>query len=268
MVFVPVEGQRYDMPAMFGPSPVPDRTVIDNAQAIVLSFATSRDSAEAMLPRHFSLPDEVTASVSYVSYSDVDYLGGQGYNEIVVSLSALHEHDGELIAAGFAPVMWVNKVGALIAGREYMGFGKLMGAIPDAVISGSEASFTCHEDDSPLIRGGASSLRALPSAALERINAKAGEVQTFGWKYIAAPGGGVDLDYPVLNVMRWDYRSAWTGDGWIEFSTPDRKAAPFSSAALSVLAALPVAGPIRAFRGVGTATIDRSATRRLGSVQG
>lgn len=263
MVFVPLVGQRYDMPAMFGPSAVPDRTFIEDAHAIVLSFPTSREAAEAMVPAHFSLPESVTASISYVSYRNVDYLGGRDYNEIVVSVSALHQHDGVLTAAGFAPVLWVNKVGALVAGREYMGLGKIFGAIPDAIISESEASFACYEDDALLLKGGASSLRPLAPEALERLNARAGEVSTFGWKYIAATGGGADLDYPLINVMRWDYRDAWTGEGWIERLTPDRQAAPFSSAAMAVIAALPVGGPIRAFRGVGTATIDRSATRRL-----
>ncbi|WP_340268284.1 acetoacetate decarboxylase family protein [Sphingobium mellinum] len=264
MVFVPLEGQRYDMPAVFGPSAVPDRTVVDDANALVLSFSTLPEAAGAMLPRHFVLPETVTVSISYVGYRNVDYLGGQDYNEVVVSLSALHVHEDETIAAAFAPVLWVNKVGALVAGREYMGLGKLIGVIPDMTMYDSDASFTCYEDDTLLMKGGASSLKRLAPSAIERVNAKAGEVQTFGWKYIAAPGGGADLDYPLLNVMRWDYRDCWTGEGWIEFMKADRRTAPFSSAALSVLAALPVHGPIRAFRGVGSATIDRSATRRLG----
>ncbi|MEJ7935010.1 acetoacetate decarboxylase family protein [Sphingobium sp. AN558] len=263
MVFVPLEGQRYDMPAMFGPSPVPDRTVIDDAHAIVLSYVTSPEVAASLLPGHFRLPEIVTASLSYVSYQNVDYLGGRAYNEIVFSVSAVHGDGDETIVAAFAPILWVNKVGALVAGREFMGLGKLFGTIPDAFVGGAEASFSCYEDENLLLRGCASSLRRLAPAALERVNDKAGEVRTFGWKYIAAPGGGSDLDYPLINVMRWNYRDAWSGEGGIEFQTPDRLAAPFSAAAIAVLAKLPVEGPIRAFRGTGCATIDRSATRRL-----
>ncbi|MEJ7927186.1 acetoacetate decarboxylase family protein [Sphingobium sp. AN641] len=263
MVFVPLTGQRYDMPAMFGPSPVPDRTVIGDAHAIVLSFPTSRAAAGKMLPGHFRLPEAVTASISYVSYQNVDYLGGRAYNEIVVSINAEHGDGDDAIVAGFAPILWVNKVGALIAGREYMGLGKLFGTIPDAAVGESEASFTCYEEDALLLRAGASSLRRLAPEAVQRVNDKAGEVRTFGWKYIAAPGGGSDLDYPLINVMRWDYRDAWSGEGSIEWLTPDRLAAPFSSAALAVLSALPIEGSVRAFRGTGRAIIDRTATRRL-----
>lgn len=263
MGFTPLKGRRYDMPAMFGPSPVPDRTVIEDAHAIVLSFPTSRDAAEMLLPNHFRLPDAVTASISYVSYQDVDYLGGQGYNEIVVTLSALHGEVDDTIAAGFAPILWVNKVGALIAGREYMGLPKLFGTIPDAVISDSDAHFSCYEDHTLLLKGDASALRQLAPEVLDRVNEKAREVGTFGWKYIAAADGGSDLDYPLINVMRWHYNEAWSGNGSIEILTPDRAAAPFSAAALSVLTKLPLEGPVRAFRGKGRATIDRRATRKL-----
>lgn len=262
MSFVPVRGERYDMPVVFGPSPVPDRTVITDAHSIVLSFATSRAAAAVMVPSHFSLPEVVTASVSYVSYKDVDYLGGRGYNEVVISLSALHEGKVGTMAAGLAPVLWVNKVGALVAGREYMGLPKLFGTIPDAVVSETEASFACYEEDALLLRGAARDLQPLNPEKLQRVNERAGEVSTFGWKYIAGPDGP-DADYPLVNVMRWDYREAWTGQGSLEFFPVDRSAAPFAAPVMKVLSTLPVEGPVRAFRGVGTATIDRTATRRL-----
>ena len=105
MAFSALKDRRYDMPAMFGPSPVPDRTVIEDAHAIVLSFPITRAAADTLLPNHFRAPEVASASISYVSYKDVDYLGGRAYNEVVVSVSALHDEGSEVIAASFAPIL-------------------------------------------------------------------------------------------------------------------------------------------------------------------
>ncbi|WP_340317984.1 acetoacetate decarboxylase family protein [Rhizorhabdus argentea] len=263
MAFWPLEGRRYDMPALFGPSSVPDKTVIEDAHAIVLSAPISRDAAETLLPNQFRSPDAPVLSLAYVQYNDVDYLGGRGYNEIVVTVSAIHEGNDGTIAAAYAPVLWVNKAGALIAGREFMGLPKLLGNIPDSVEVEGGYRFSCFEEDALLLQGEATDLAPLAAPALDRVNARAGEVRTFGWKYIPGPNGSCDVDYPLVNVMRWNYRTAATGRGALTFAKPSGSDAPFSEAAIATLRGVPLQGEIRAFYGRGEATIDRQATRRI-----
>jgi acetoacetate decarboxylase len=251
------------MPAVFGPSVVPDRTVVSDARALVLSFRTAHDRAQELVPGHFSVPADPTISVAHMSYRNVDYLGGRSYNEVVISVSALHGEGEKRIKAAFAPILWVNQVGALVAGREFMGLAKLNGVIPDAEKKPTGIRFRCYEYEALLLEGRGESLTEFDAKRLSNLNEHAAEVRTFGWKYIPAAGGGSDADYPLVNVMRWTYKRAWSGTGSLTFAGPDRVAAPFSSAAMAVLSRIPVIGPIRAFHGLGEAVIDRAATRRL-----
>lgn len=260
--------KRYDMPVLFGPSRVPDKTHIPDAAACVLSFRTSAEAARNLVPDYFSVPEEPVVTVAHMAYHDVDYLGGRGYNEIVVSVSASYADGDERIEAAFAPVLWVDQVGALLAGREYMGLPKLSAIIPDLERSADGAHFLCREYDAVLLEGTVDQLQPLPADKLAKVNMRAGQVRTFGWKYISAPGGGADLDYPTLNVMRWDYKQAWSGSGALKFHAPSYRDAPMSSPALAVLAELPQLSEARVFLGTGEAIIDRTATRRLNKPQG
>lgn len=254
---------RYDMPATFGPSPIPDKTYIKDAAALVLTFETTPEAARPLVPNHFDLPERPFVSVSHVSYHDVDYLGGRGYNEIVVTITAERAEGAGRIRAGYATILWVDQIGALIAGREYMGLPKLLGRIPDLEVDSGRARFTCYEYDALLLEADVEGLSPVTGEQLAKMNARAGEVSTFGWKYIAAPGGKAHLDAPMLNVMRWSYQSAWTGTGSIRFLAREAAEAPLSRQAVAVLAELPQLGQAKAFYGRGEATIDRAATRCL-----
>lgn len=254
---------RHDMPATFGPSPIPDKTFVKDAAALVLTFETVAEAVRPLVPDHFELPERPTLSVAHVSYQDVDYLGGRGYNEIVVTISAERNDGADRMKAGYAAILWVDQIGALIAGREYMGLPKLFGTIPDLEVDNGHARFTCYEYDALLMEGEVENLSAIGQDQLAKLNARAGRVGTFGWKYIAAPQGKSHLDAPMLNVMRWSYESAWTGSGSIRFFPRSIAEAPMSRQAVTILADLPQIGPVKAFYGRGEATIDRAATRCL-----
>ena len=253
--------QRFDMPALFGPSPVPERSLIPFAEVVSISFETSVAAAERLLPRFFRAAGQPVVTVTRIDYSDVDYLGGRGYREIVVSVNALHGDDE--CPAGFAPVMWVTEPAALISGREFMGFAKLPAAMDAIERSDDGRRYRASEYDAVLIEGEVSGLRPLSADALARVNQSAAEVRTFGWKLIPGDAAEPDVDHPMMNVMRWHYDRAWSGDGDIRFHRPGFRDAPLSARVVDVLADIPVVARRRAFVAEGCAEIDRSATRRL-----
>lgn len=254
---------RYDMPVAFGPSLMPDTSEVKDAEVVALSFETSAEAAAALLPPGMRPAEQPALSVTRITYPSVEYLGGRGYCEIVVAVAARFAGAGGEIAAGYAPVMWVNRVGALIAGREYMGFGKLPGELPAVAVDGDSRRFQCLEEGALLLEGIASGLKPLPEDRLARINAGAAEVVTLGWKHIPSAEGPPDADYPLANVTRWSYREAWTGESALVFHRPDVVAAPFSSRVAAGLAAVPLLKPRPAFVAKGDVIIDRAATRRL-----
>ena len=254
--------QRFDMPAMFGPSLLPDRSPVSGTSVVAISFETTREAAAALLPRFFEVAEKAVVSLTWIDYPSVEYLGGRGYKELVVAVSSVFRaQDGDL-RAGFAPVMWVDQVGALISGREYMGFAKLAGT-PSVTRDGDRVAARCSEYDAPLVDGEALNLRQVSAEGLERINRGAAEVMAFGWKYIASDGDIPDADYPLANVTRWRYAKAWSGEGRLQFHTPDRSAAPSSARVMAALSKLPVVEFQRSFVAEGDVVIDRAATRRL-----
>ncbi|MFC5463097.1 acetoacetate decarboxylase family protein [Massilia niabensis] len=257
---------RYDMPALFGPSLMPDQTQVPHAEVIVVSYETARDAAARLLPRFFELPDTAVISVSHIDYHDIDYLGGRGYREVVISVGAVYDGPEGPLQAGFAPVMWVSEAGALTAGREYMGFAKLLGEIGPVTAEPERRRFQCAEYGNVLLEGEASRLRPLSDEALERVRRNSAQVRTFGWKVIPGPQGEApDADYPLENLMRWSYQHAWAGEGRIDWRAPERKAAPISARVIAAMKSIPVKEYRRAFVGEGSAVIDRAATRRLGA---
>lgn len=249
---------RRDMPALFGPSVTPDCSHIPFAEVVAISFETSREAAARLLARFFLPTDPPVVTVTRIDYHDVDYLGGRGYREIVVSIGARHGSDDQ--PAGFS---WVTEPGALISGREFMGFAKLPAGMDPISRRHGGRSFQATEYDALLIEGHVSDLRPLSDESLARVNRSAAEVRTFGWKLIPGSGSAPDVDHAMSNVMRWNYSRAWSGEGNVRFHRPDACAAPLSARVVAALADIPVVAARRAFVAEGSAKIDRTATRRL-----
>ena len=255
--------KRYDMPASFGPSTMPSATTVEDALAAIISFETDRDAIAALLPPQLTPAEQAIVSVASIAYPTTDYMGGRGYNEIVVSLSAVHEGSQESLSAGFAAVLWVDQFGALFAGREFQGLPKLLAEVSAPEPTGDGYRIGCTEYGAPLLKGEIGGLIPMPAERLDRIRQTSSAVPTFGWKYIPSASGEPDADYATVNYTRWEYEQVWSGDGKVEFFMPTASEAPFGSRPCAGLAALPILRWRPAFVGRGKVVIDRSMTRRL-----
>jgi acetoacetate decarboxylase len=261
--FIPSE-QRYDMPAVFGPSLLNDREQVPDFQAVVISFETTPEAAARFLAPYFRLGDRAVISFSRMAYRGVSYLGGRGYEELVVSVDAVYDGPGGRIAAPYMPVLWVSDPAAIAAGREYMGYAKIFGELP-AIETGETTTrhFRCLEFGTLLLSASATGLQPITGAALERVRAAAATSRALGWKYIAGPEGTVDADYPTFILNRFNYHAAYSGDAALELFRPNIQQAPASARILAAFADLPILKMRRAFVGHGDCIIDRAATRRL-----
>jgi hypothetical protein len=262
-MFMPQTGVKYDMPVVFGPSLLPDHTTFGEVGMVSISYVTTPDAAAALVPHHFRLPTEPIVTYSRMTYRDVDYLGGRGYHELTVGISAACDTDAGEVRGSYMPVVWIDDAAALVAGREYMGYAKIAGELPPVESAGDSRSFVVREYGAPLLRGEVTGVALLDDARLDRARQAAATTTVLGWKYIAGPGGIVDADYPTAISLSFWWSHAWTGEGCIEFDAPSVEAAPFSSRIVAALAALPVVRYRGAFVADGRGTIDRAATTRL-----
>ena len=92
---------RYDAPAVFGPSLMPDSSACENCENWTISFETTRDAAAKLLPRFFELDERAFVSVHRITYRGVNYLAGGEYRELAISVDAVYNGPKETIKAAF-----------------------------------------------------------------------------------------------------------------------------------------------------------------------
>lgn len=266
-MFKPEPGVKYDMPAVFGPSLLPDLTTFGEVGMVSISYVTTAEAAAPLVPHHFRVPDEPVVTFSRMTYDKVDYLGGRGYQELTVGIGVVCDTDGGEVRGSYMPVVWIDDAAALIAGREFMGYAKIGADLPPVVVDGDRRSFEVGEYGTPLLRGQVEGVTALDDERLEGARKAAASTTVLGWKYIAGPGGIVDADYPTSISLSFSWSAACSGQATIAFDAPSATEAPFSSRIVAALAALPVVKYRRAFVADGSGVIDRAATRRLEPVR-
>ncbi len=262
-MFKPEQGRRYDMPVVFGPSPLGGRATYASRRAISYSFRTDPAALEPLIPYHFRLAEPATVIVHSSMLIGVDWLAGRNYHTARVSVQVEAKDGGEILRGPFHLVDWESEPRAVIAGREYLGLAKIVGEIPEHEQNGDTAAFECYEYGTRLLRVQVSNLRQISEGELDRRNG-GGDFITLGWKYIPGPGGTVDADYPVKMVSRGRADTMWTGDGSVVFDQPTWEQCPTSARIMPALAGLPVLEslPATVVTAVG-GILDRAASARL-----
>ncbi len=137
----------YMMPTHFGPAAGPrqgpdgggfDCRHSPRTTSYSVSFLTSADQLDALLPAGFRLAGDpvVTVTVSYMT--EIEWLAGRGYNTLGVSFPA--EYTGELDRARgpFLAVLWENLADPILTGREQLGFSKIYCEIPPPVVQNGQ----------------------------------------------------------------------------------------------------------------------------------
>jgi len=262
----PAPIERHEMPAVFGPSPLPSVSHVERVRSDSVRFVTDPDAAADLVPHWFQLPQRPAVSVTSFRYRGIDYLGGGGYNVVSVTIDVVHpDVDGAPRRAPFGLVMWESAGMPVVAGREYMGHAKLVAEVPDPDDDGSTVRFGCLEGGVELVRASVTGRTPLPGEQLERLRRDMSDLWTFGWKYIQGPAGSIDADYPTAALTRHVYERASSGFGALEFCDAAATAAPVSGRIAAALRALPVVELRPAFSWSGSMHIDRAATRRLAS---
>lgn len=261
-LFKPEAGKTYDQPLVFGPSIAPDVTTWGHVLLATVSYVTDSEAAQRYLPYHFRLADEPVVNIVRVAYDDVDYLNGP-YQEFGVGISVVHEGTSAHTAGTYYLAMWLDRVEPITVGRELMGYAKIGGQLPPPVRTDSALSFEVLDQGERLVAAEFRGLAPLDEARLTRIRARFDPAVVLGWKYIPAPGGGVDVDYPTRIPLYFDFDRAWTGQGSVIFDQPSNAMPPLSRRVLTGLHALPVREWRRGLVAEGRGTLPRHEVRRL-----
>ncbi|MGH2937941.1 MAG: acetoacetate decarboxylase family protein [Solirubrobacterales bacterium] len=240
-------GVRYDMPANFGPSIMPDTSVTGHQLVAGIGFETEPDALAAILPSHFRPAREPIVQVTAHPVRGVDWLHGRGYNIVTVSASVVPvdapDEEGPL-----SIVAWETDASAIFLGREFLGMPKLWAEIPDIRKDGSSWSFSCSEYGAGLLEVALEDMTPLGEEKVAEMNTAGSPGVLYGWKYIPGPGGEPDADYALrIPLGSATVTSAWSGTGKLEFGSPGPADAPLSSHVIAGLRGLPVVAVKDAF---------------------
>lgn len=238
MAFEFDQTKRYDMPVVFGPSRLPDVTVMEDLRNVAVSFLTERSAIERFLPRFFELDGEPVVTVSSSQNGGVDWLAGRQYNVARVQVPVRFSGTEDVVGP-YSLVIWESDAKPVIAGRELQGYAKMVGEIPDHERSDGAAAFQCSEYGTRLFRGEVSGLEPFAPSVLEMLATEREQV-ALGWKYIPSPEGGADVDYPTKLLSSGTVSAAWSGEGTVSFDAPTWEQAPGSSHVIEALKTLPV----------------------------
>src|SRR5882762_9902425 len=96
-MFKPDRSQRYDMPAVFGPSRLGGSATYGSRQAISYSFLTDPAALEPFIPYHFRLAEPATVIVHSSMLIGVDWLAGRNYHTARVSVQVEAKDGGEVL---------------------------------------------------------------------------------------------------------------------------------------------------------------------------
>lgn len=110
------------------------------ATTISASFLTRRESLEELLPEGMQVEGEPVLTVSCTVLDRLDWLGGHGYNLIVVGIPAAFHGTRDHAVGSFLPVVWENMCEPIIAGRELLGWSKIYADIPEPELSETSAT--------------------------------------------------------------------------------------------------------------------------------
>lgn len=238
MAFKMDKNARYDQPVVFGPSLVPDVTVMKDFRNAAVTFLTDRAAIEQFLPTFFELAGDPLMTISSSHNGGVDWMGDRQYNVVRAQINVTYR-GSETITGPYSIVIWESDPKPIIAGRELQGYAKIYAEIPDHVRTDTTLDFECREYDTRLLTGKLTGLRPVSDAKLAAMQS-APPHHALGWKYIPNPEGGADVDYPVKFSSSGEVFAAWEGQGEIIYDDPTWQQAPGSAHIIAALKSIPV----------------------------
>ena len=128
------------MPSVFGTMTSPrqvsaggpafDQSLSPHRKAAYAVFETDAAALQALLPDGFTLWGAPRLAVEFQALSEIDWLGGRGYNMLMLRIPVVFQHGGKEHPGWFQPVCWENMAEPILSGREELGWSKVYADLP------------------------------------------------------------------------------------------------------------------------------------------
>jgi hypothetical protein len=191
------------------------------------------------------LAGEPVVAVTMMYLTNIGWLAGRGYNIAEVSFkNVVFDGDEGSVAGAFTPVLWESLADPIITGREELGFPKIYGEIPDAIVLGGTTQCSASWQGFRFLELSASDLVEAPRTG------RTPPGPSMFLKYLPKTGtwGEADASYMTATAPSGPppaIERIMTGAGKFQFHAARWEDMPTQYHIVSALAAL----PLREFRG-------------------
>lgn len=257
----------YAMPLIMGPAfdrEARPARVYGRTESLFLTFRTDRDAAQALVPDCFLVPDEVTATVAFGDYDEVDFMAGDGYRVAYVGVSARYEGE-ESIDGLCILVMWENQTFPILSGRELIGVPKGYADITSIrVLEGDRlratASVWGHEVMRLEVAGCKKQNLMVRRTAQKRINSS----PWLGYKHIPSIDGPPDASYPMVVWNEAEIDQLELGaSASVSFGNANEEDLGIQAGITRALRSLPIGDTVVAAHARGSGVLRMDRARRL-----
>lgn len=228
----------YRMPVYFGGwTYQPMETCYHDVVNISFTYTTDDKRLADYLPEGFELlrPE---LSIGYSQCRGVDWMGGAAYNLIDVSVPVRFNGRRDNAEGAFSFVVWENKTAPILTGREETGVSKIFADIADLRTLGDRRFTSASHEGETFLR--LKMTVAGPMGEADLAQQRKVSVNCLNLRYIPKVGGpGADLCQPILFPQRVEARSAWLGEGDVQWIDLTYEQCPTQAHIIKALAELP-----------------------------
>ena len=128
------------MPTVFGTmssprqvsagGPVYDQSISPLRSAAYALYEADGAALAKLLPEGFMLGGTPRLAIEFAALREIDWLGGRGYNMLMLRIPVVFRHQNTEHAGWFQPVCWEDMAEPILSGREELGWSKVYGDLP------------------------------------------------------------------------------------------------------------------------------------------
>jgi acetoacetate decarboxylase len=255
-IFRPENDFTYLMPVHFGGGKFdPTAKLTQKATSLTISYETDKSLLEKFIPEEFELL-KGELQVAFNKFTEINWMYGGQYNLINVGAPVRFHGEKDQLEGSYTLVVWENKTGPILGGREQTGIPKIFADIEDLHILKPHYATTVSYEGNSFLNMNFESKGEMTGNELDEVKSQFKTMNTIGWRYIPKVGApGADLSQFILYPQGMEVETAQIGNGSLKWTEMTPMQNPMQYYIINSLAALPIKKVNMAILSQGTATL-------------
>jgi acetoacetate decarboxylase len=240
-MFSPEKDFTYLMPVHFGGGKFdPEAKLTQKATSLAISYETDQKLLENFIPEGFKLI-KPEVQVAFNKFTEINWMFGGQYNLINVGVPVSFQGKVDKIEGSYTLVVWENKTGPIIGGREQTGIPKIYADIEELHIQKPYYATNMSYEGNTFLNLNFEAIGVITGNDLEAVKSQFSVMNTIGWRYIPKVGApGAELSQFILYPQGMEVKTAQMGKGNLKWTEMTPMQAPMQSHIINNLASLPI----------------------------